>query len=37
MTKQEIVIEWSVDNFDVYENSFSLDFNGDILEEPFRR
>ena len=36
-TEQDIVIEWSVDNFDVYENSLSPEFNGDVLEDPFRR
>ena len=36
-SKQDIVIERSVDNFDVNENSFTPEFNGDILEEPFRR
>jgi hypothetical protein len=37
MSEQDIVIERSVDNFDVNENSFSPEFHGDILEEPFRR
>jgi hypothetical protein len=37
MTEQDIIIEWCIDNFDVYENSLAVEFNGDVLEEPFRR
>jgi hypothetical protein len=37
MTKQDIIIEWCVDNFNVDENGFVPEFYGDILEEPFRR
>jgi hypothetical protein len=37
MTEQDIIIEWCVDNFDVDEDSLAPKFNGDILEEPFRR
>jgi hypothetical protein len=37
MSKQDIVIELGVDNFNVNENSFAFEFYGDILEEPFRR
>jgi hypothetical protein len=35
-SKQDIVIEWSINNLDVNENFFSPEFDGDILEEPFR-
>jgi hypothetical protein len=37
MTEQDIIIEWGVDNFDIDENSLAPEFDGDILEEPFRR
>ena len=37
MTEQYIIIEWGIDNFDVNENSLSPEFDGDILEESFRR
>jgi hypothetical protein len=37
MTKQDIIIEWGVDKFNVNENSLAPKFYGDILEEPFRR
>jgi hypothetical protein len=37
MSEKDILIEWSIDNFDVNENSFAPEFHGDILEEPFRR
>jgi hypothetical protein len=36
MSKQDIVIEWGVDNFNVYLDGFSPKFDGDILEDPFR-
>jgi hypothetical protein len=36
MTEQDIIIEWGIDNFDVDENILSPEFNGGILEEPFR-
>jgi hypothetical protein len=36
-SKQDVVIEWSIDNFNVNEDSFSPKFNGDILEETFGR
>jgi hypothetical protein len=36
-TKQDIIIKWGVDNFNVDENGLALEFYGDILEEPFRR
>jgi hypothetical protein len=36
-TEQDIVIEWGIDNFNVYENGLSPEFYGDILEEPFGR
>jgi hypothetical protein len=35
-SKQHIVIEKGIDNFDVYEDGFSPEFDGDILEDPFR-
>jgi hypothetical protein len=37
MIEQDIIIERGIDNFDIDENSLALKFNGDILEEPFRR
>jgi hypothetical protein len=37
MSEQDIVIEWGVDNFDINENGFASEFNGDILKEPFGR
>ena len=36
-SEQDIVIKRSVDNFNVNEDSFAFDFNGDILEETFGR
>jgi hypothetical protein len=35
-SKKDIVIKWSVDNFNVNEDVFSPEFDGEILEEPFR-
>jgi hypothetical protein len=35
--EQDIIIEWGVDKFDVDEDSLASEFNGDVLEEPFRR
>jgi hypothetical protein len=35
MDEQDIVIELSIDNFNVNENGFAPEFDGDILEEPF--
>jgi hypothetical protein len=37
MTEQDIIIERGIDKFDINENSLSLEFDGDILEEPFKR
>jgi hypothetical protein len=37
MTKQDIVIEWGIDNLIVNKDSFSPEFNEDILEDPFGR
>jgi hypothetical protein len=37
MSKQDIVIEWGVDKFNVDKDGFFPKFNGDILKEPFRR
>jgi hypothetical protein len=37
MTEQDIIIEQGVDNFYIDENSLAPEFNGEILEEPFRR
>jgi hypothetical protein len=37
MSKQDVVIEQSVDNLNVNNNGFFPEFNGDILKEPFRR
>jgi hypothetical protein len=36
MSKQDIVIEQGVNNVHVYEDGFPPEFNGDILEDPFR-
>jgi hypothetical protein len=36
MSKQDIVIERDVDNLNVDEDGFASEFDGDILEEPFR-
>jgi hypothetical protein len=36
-TKQDIVIKWGIDNFNVNENGVSPEFYRDILEEVFRR
>jgi hypothetical protein len=35
-SKQDIVIEWGIDNLNVDEDGFSPEFDGDILKEPFR-
>jgi hypothetical protein len=37
MTKQNIVGEWGIDNLNVNKDSFSPEFDGDILEEPLER
>jgi hypothetical protein len=37
MSKQDVVIEQSVNNLNVNKNGFSPEFNEDILKEPFRR
>jgi hypothetical protein len=37
MTKQNIIVEWGIDNLNVNKDSFSPEFNGDILEEPLGR
>ena len=37
MSEQDIIIEWGVDDFDIDENSLALEFDGDILEDPFKR
>jgi hypothetical protein len=37
MNKQDIVIEWGIDNFNLNENGIAPEFYRDILEEPFRR
>jgi hypothetical protein len=34
--KKDIVIKWSIDKFNVNEDSFSPEFDVDILEDPFR-
>jgi hypothetical protein len=36
-TEQDIVIEGGINNLNVNENGFTLEFKGDILEEPFGR
>jgi hypothetical protein len=36
MSKQYFVIKWGIDNFNVYEDGFAPNFDGDILEESFR-
>jgi hypothetical protein len=36
-TKQNIVVEWGIDNLNVNKDSFSPEFDGDILEEPLGR
>jgi hypothetical protein len=36
-TKQDIIIKWGVDNFNVNKNGLAPKFYGDILEESFRR
>jgi hypothetical protein len=36
-TKQNIVVEWGIDNLNVNKNGFSPEFDGDILEEPLER
>jgi hypothetical protein len=35
MSEQDIVIKWGFDKFDVDEDGFSPEFDGDILEDPF--
>ena len=35
--KKDVVIQQRVDKFNVNEDSFSPEFDGDILKEPFRR
>jgi hypothetical protein len=35
-SKKDIVIKWGVDNFNVDQGGFFLEFYRDILEEPFR-
>jgi hypothetical protein len=37
MTKQDVVVEHSIDNFNLNEDIFSLEFNDDILEESLGR
>jgi hypothetical protein len=37
MTKQDIVIEWGINNFNVSENGLAPKFDRDILEKPFGR
>jgi hypothetical protein len=37
MTEEDIIIESGIDNFGVDENSLAPEFDGDILEEPFKR
>jgi hypothetical protein len=37
MTEHDIVIERSVNNFYFNEDSLALEFNGEVLEEPFKR
>jgi hypothetical protein len=37
MSKQDVVIEKSVNNLNVNKNGFSPEFNRDILKEPFKR
>jgi hypothetical protein len=37
MSKQDVVIERGVDNFNVDKDGFSPKFDGDILKESFRR
>jgi hypothetical protein len=36
-SKQDVVIEWGIDNLNVDKDHFSPEFNGDILKDPFRR
>jgi hypothetical protein len=36
-TKQNIVVEWGIDNLNVNKDGFSPEFDGDILEEPLGR
>jgi hypothetical protein len=36
-SKQDVVIKWSVDNFNFNEDSLSPEFNRDVLKEPFKR
>jgi hypothetical protein len=36
-SEQDVVIKWSIDKFIVSDESFSLKFNGDILEDSLGR
>jgi hypothetical protein len=36
-SKQDILIKWGIDKFNVDKDGFSPKFDGDILEYPFRR
>jgi hypothetical protein len=36
MTKQDIVVEWGIDNLNVNQNGFSPELDEDILEESFK-
>jgi hypothetical protein len=37
MTKQNIIVEWGINNLNVYKDGFAPKFNWDILEEPLGR
>jgi hypothetical protein len=37
MYKHEVVIEQAIDNLNVDKDGFSLEFNRDILKDPFKR
>jgi hypothetical protein len=37
MTKQNIIVEWGINELNVNKDGFSPEFDGEILEEPFGR
>jgi hypothetical protein len=36
-TKKNIIVEWGINNINVYKDGFAPDFDGDIVEEPLGR